>query len=170
MEPHNEPSHLDLCCLTFRRSTLLINFFPRDNLLKLKADDKCRLKFDSERINTCNSLYIPNLTNNKVICKLHNVQRSKEEVTKNCFLVKMPENLLNVSSPLNMNFVVHTHCTQILKFDFSHSLLRYRINSFGARFQTTFVVFFFFYFNKPSLGKTFICKVERLNFKQRRSR
>ena len=42
-------------------------------------------------------------------------------------------------------------------------------NSFGAQFQMTFVVCFFF-FNKPSLGKTFICKVERLNVKQRRSR
>ena len=42
-------------------------------------------------------------------------------------------------------------------------------NSFGAKFQTTFVVCFF-YSNKPSLGKTFICKVERLNVKQRRSR
>ena len=28
----------------------------------------------------------------------------------------------------------------------------------------------FFYFDKPSLGKTFICKVERLNVIQRRSR
>ena len=26
--------------------------------------------------------------------------------------------------------------------------------------------FFFFYFNKLSFGKTFICKVERLNVKQ----
>ena len=43
------------------------------------------------------------------------------------------------------------------------------VNSFGTKFQTTFVVYFF-YFNKPSLGKTFICKVERLNVKQHRSR
>ena len=43
------------------------------------------------------------------------------------------------------------------------------INSFGAKFQTTFVVCFF-YFNKLLFGKTFICKVERLNVKQRRSR
>ena len=42
-------------------------------------------------------------------------------------------------------------------------------NSFGAKFQTTFVVCFF-YFNKLSFGKTFICKVKRLNVKQRRSR
>ena len=42
-------------------------------------------------------------------------------------------------------------------------------NSFGAKFQTTFVVCFF-YFNKLSFGKTYICKVERLNVKQRRSR
>ena len=42
-------------------------------------------------------------------------------------------------------------------------------NSFGAKFQTTFVVCCF-YLNKLSFGKTFICKVERLNVKQRRSR
>ena len=39
-------------------------------------------------------------------------------------------------------------------------------NSFGAKFQTTL----FSYFNKLSFGKTFVCKVERLNVKQRRSR
>ena len=45
-------------------------------------------------------------------------------------------------------------------------------NSLGAKFQLTFVVcfFFFFFFNKLSPGKKFICKVERLNVKQRRSR
>ena len=38
------------------------------------------------------------------------------------------------------------------------------INSFGAKFKTTFVVcFFFFYFNILSFGKTFICEDERLN-------
>ena len=42
-------------------------------------------------------------------------------------------------------------------------------NSFGAKVQTSFVVCFF-YFYKLSIGKTFICKVERLNVKQRRSR
>ena len=42
-------------------------------------------------------------------------------------------------------------------------------NSFGAKFQTTFVVCFF-YFNKLSLRKTYICEVDRLNVKQRRSR
>ena len=41
-------------------------------------------------------------------------------------------------------------------------------NSFGAKFQMTFVICFFF--NKLSIGKKFICKVERLNVKQRRSR
>ena len=40
-------------------------------------------------------------------------------------------------------------------------------NSFGRKFQTTFVVCFF---NKLSFGKTFICKDVRLNVKQRRSR
>ena len=44
------------------------------------------------------------------------------------------------------------------------------LNSFGAKFQRTFVVCFFFYFHKLWLGKTFICKVERLNVKQHRSR
>ena len=42
-------------------------------------------------------------------------------------------------------------------------------NSFGAKFQTTFVICFF-YFNKLWFGKMFICKVDRLNVKQRRSR
>ena len=51
-----------------------------------------------------------------------------------------------------------------------HTLVQYYVfNSFGAKFQTTFVVCFF-YCNKLSFGKTFICKVERLNVKQRRSR
>ena len=49
------------------------------------------------------------------------------------------------------------------------------LNSFGAKFQTTFVacfffLFFFFFFNNLSLDKEFICKVVRLNAKQRRSR
>ena len=38
-------------------------------------------------------------------------------------------------------------------------------NSFGAKFQTTFD-----FFNKLSLEKKFIRKVDRLNVKQRRSR
>ena len=42
-------------------------------------------------------------------------------------------------------------------------------NSFVAKFQTTFVVCFSF-FNKLSLEKKFIPKVERLNVKQHRSR
>ena len=33
---HNEPSHLDLRCLTFSLSALHINFFPFDSLLKKK--------------------------------------------------------------------------------------------------------------------------------------
>ena len=37
------------------------------------------------------------------------------------------------------------------------------VNSFGAKFQTTFVVCFFFYFKKLSFGKTFICKVKMSN-------
>ena len=32
---HNEPSHLDLRCLTLSLSTLYINFFPSDSLLLL---------------------------------------------------------------------------------------------------------------------------------------
>ena len=43
------------------------------------------------------------------------------------------------------------------------------LNSLGAKFQTTFVVCFF-YFNKLPLGKIIICKIERLNIKQHRSR
>ena len=52
---HNEPSHLDLCCLTFSLSTLHINYFPSDTLFKKKqqkkkTDDKCCLKFGTERV------------------------------------------------------------------------------------------------------------------------
>ena len=42
-------------------------------------------------------------------------------------------------------------------------------NSSGAKFQTTFAVCLLHYI-KLSFGKTFICKVERLNVNQRRSR
>ena len=34
-------------------------------------------------------------------------------------------------------------------------------NSFGAKFQMTFVVCFFFYFNKLLFGKVFICKMKK---------
>ena len=50
----NEPSHLDLRCLTFSLSTLHINVFLNDSLLKKKkkkkADDKYRLKFGAEKV------------------------------------------------------------------------------------------------------------------------
>ena len=36
--------------MTFSLSTLHINLFPTDSLLKNKADDKCRLKFGAERV------------------------------------------------------------------------------------------------------------------------
>ena len=45
----------------------------------------------------------------------------------------------------------------------------YYFNSFDAKFQMTFVICLF-YFNKLTFGKTFICEIERLNVKQRRSR
>ena len=45
---HNEPSYLDLCCLTFSLLTLHINFFATDSLLRKGADDKCCLKFGTE--------------------------------------------------------------------------------------------------------------------------
>ena len=59
-----------------------------------------------------------------------------------------------------------TQTTYVRDLTFLH-----RFNSFGAKFQTPFVVcffffFFFFHFNKLSFGKTFICKVERLTVKQ----
>ena len=48
--------------------------------------------------------------------------------------------------------------------------VKIKFNSFGAKFQTTFVVYFIFYlfvyfilfllFNKLSTGKKFICKTE----------
>ena len=47
--------------------------------------------------------------------------------------------------------------------------LLFFLDFFNAKFQTTFVVCFFL-LNKLSLGKKFICKVERLNVKQHRSR
>ena len=48
----NEPSHLELRCLTFSLSTLHINVFPKEVCKTKKADDKCRLKFGAERVNT----------------------------------------------------------------------------------------------------------------------
>ena len=54
----------------------------------------------------------------------------------------------------------------LLRFSIFRNLF---LNSFSAKFQTTLVVCFSF-FNKLSLGKKFIRKVERLNVKQRRSR
>ena len=59
---HNEPSHQDLHCLTFSLSTLPINFFSINSLLKKKkkkkkkADDKCSLNFDAERVNVKRNL------------------------------------------------------------------------------------------------------------------
>ena len=52
--------------------------------------------------------------------------------------------------------------------------LLHHLKSFGAKFQTTFVVcflvvVFFFLTNFHLERKKFICKVERLNVKQRRS-
>ena len=53
----NKTSHLDLRCLTFTLSTLHINVFPNDSLLKIKkADDKCRLNFGAERVKLSNSV------------------------------------------------------------------------------------------------------------------
>ena len=42
-----ELSHLDLRCLTYSLSTLPINFFSSNSR---KADNKCRLKFGTERV------------------------------------------------------------------------------------------------------------------------
>ena len=57
---HNEPSHPDLRCLTVSLSTLHINLFPTDSLLKKKkkkkAYDMCRLKFGAERIKELTNL------------------------------------------------------------------------------------------------------------------
>ena len=43
----SEPSHLDLRCLTFSLSTLHINVFPSDSLLKQKKKKKKKKKTDS---------------------------------------------------------------------------------------------------------------------------
>ena len=48
---HNEPSHQDICCLTFSLAALHINFFSIDRFIKNKADGKCSLKFGAERVN-----------------------------------------------------------------------------------------------------------------------
>ena len=59
-EAHNEPSHLDLRCLTFSLSTLHIDFFPSDSSFKTKkkkqkknkkTDDIGHLKFGTKRVN-----------------------------------------------------------------------------------------------------------------------
>ena len=49
-----EPSHLNLRWLTFSPSTLHTNVFQSDSLLTYKkAEDKRRLKFGTERVNSC---------------------------------------------------------------------------------------------------------------------
>ena len=47
---HNELSHHDLRCSTFSLTTLHIDFFPIDSVLKNKADKKCSLNFGGERV------------------------------------------------------------------------------------------------------------------------
>ena len=49
---HKEPAQQDLRYLTLSLSALHINLFPIDSFLKTKADDKCRLKFGTERVKT----------------------------------------------------------------------------------------------------------------------
>ena len=46
---HNELSHQELRCLTFSCPALGISIFPIDLRKKKKADNKCRLKFGTER-------------------------------------------------------------------------------------------------------------------------
>ena len=75
---------------------------------------------------------------------------------------------------VSMRLVFNLHIWQQCSLQgFAHTPL-HQLNSFGAKFQTTFVVCFFvcffFHFDKLSFGKTFISKVARLNVKQRRSR
>ena len=48
-------------------------------------------------------------------------------------------------------------------------MLTLSVPNFRQHLSSAFF-FFIFYFNKLSFGKTFICKVERQNVKQRRSR
>ena len=67
---------------------------------------------------------------------------------------------------------LNTH-QQVVKWACSNLKRSYgvcKVNSLGAKFHITFVVcFVWFFFNKLSIGKKFICKAERLNFKQCRS-
>ena len=48
---------------------------------------------------------------------------------------------------------------------FQNGYLTLSVSNFGRHLSSAF-----FYFNKLSFGKTFICKVERMNVKQHRSR
>ena len=49
-ETAHEPSHLGLRCLTFTLSTLHINFFLSDNLLKKKKKKKSRRNLASKEL------------------------------------------------------------------------------------------------------------------------
>ena len=85
-----EPSHLDLRCLTFSLSTLHINVFPNDSLKKKKkkkkkkADDKCRLKFGTERVKGIHgidkgilSFYSRSLFRRGLVCRKANRKQQK---------------------------------------------------------------------------------------------
>ena len=63
---HNEPSHQDLCCLTFSLSTLHINFFPKDSLLKNKRKEK----FGTERIQVMCNKYTSYLEKDRNLLKI----------------------------------------------------------------------------------------------------
>ena len=86
---------------------------------------------------------------------------------------------LNIKANTVIHMTALWHCLLYIKpkpSSVKSSLYKYYTaacssNSFSAKFQTTLVVCCFLCFlNKLSLGKKFICKLARLNVKQRRSR
>ena len=85
-------------------------------------------------------------------------------ICRDCRFVRIPE---NIKKNLITNCVIN-RLMSIFIFISIKKFHQVNINSFSAKFQTTFVVFFFF--NKLPLEKKLIRKVERLNVKQRRSR
>ena len=74
---------------------------------------------------------------------------------------------------------MHCNCQNVIHGNekFNQNIAKQYINFFGAKFQTMcfffvlfFCCFFCFFFHKLSLGKKFICTVDILTVKQRRSR
>ena len=105
---HNEPSHLDLRCLTFSLSLLHINFFRNDTLLeKQNVDDKCRLKFGTERVKALITIAAEDRRHFEicfyiVLNKEIGLDTACESSTKQTILLKKCQNLFSLKIKQNL--------------------------------------------------------------------